>query len=45
MSLRINMDAKCERCGKKGATQRGLCLKCIGKEIKAGRIKAGRDKE
>jgi len=32
----INLDAECTRCGKEGATQNGLCLKCIEDGIKHG---------
>lgn len=32
----INMDQKCRRCGKKGAVNGSLCLKCITKAIGAG---------
>lgn len=36
-TITINMDAPCTECGKGGATQSGLCLECIGKQIpKAG---------
>lgn len=35
-TLHVNLDAKCQRCGKGGATQNGLCLPCITKAIKAG---------
>ena len=27
--IHINLDAKCKKCGKGGATQCGLCLKCV----------------
>ncbi len=27
--IEINLDVKCNRCGEKGATQNGLCLKCV----------------
>ena len=30
----IDMDKKCSTCGKAGACQNGLCLKCISKKIK-----------
>lgn len=35
-TITINLDKKCRRCGKPGATDGGLCLKCISKGIKAG---------
>jgi len=31
--IRIDLDAKCSRCGAKGAAQNGLCLKCTGDDI------------
>lgn len=30
--ISINMDKHCRRCGKKGATQNGLCLPCCSKQ-------------
>ena len=30
LNIEINMDTPCKKCGKKGATQNGYCLKCIG---------------
>lgn len=36
VDIHINMDAKCKRCGKGGATDGGLCLKCIAKAITKG---------
>lgn len=33
----INLDKKCARCGKGGATQSGYCLECISKGIKEGK--------
>jgi len=36
--IRIDLDAKCKRCGKSGATQNGLCLDCINKAIKQGEL-------
>ncbi len=32
----IDLDKKCKRCGKGGATQCGVCLSCIAKGVKAG---------
>jgi len=32
----INLDEKCVRCHKGGATKNGLCLKCIRKALKNG---------
>jgi len=34
--LTINLDAKCRRCGKGGATPNGLCLACVARAIKRG---------
>jgi hypothetical protein len=34
--IHINLDAKCKRCGKGGATQSGYCLDCIIKRIDEG---------
>jgi len=36
--ISINLDKKCVRCGKGGATQNGLCLACITKAIKNGEL-------
>ena len=36
--IRINLDAKCNRCGKGGATQSGICLPCVTKAIQAGEL-------
>lgn len=33
VELNINMDKSCSRCGDKGTTERGLCLKCITDDI------------
>lgn len=35
-AININLDTKCKRCGKGGATQNGLCLPCISKAVKNG---------
>jgi len=35
--MRINLDAKCKRCGKGGAVNNsGLCMACIAKAVKNG---------
>ena len=34
IEIRINMDAKCKRCGKAGAMESGYCLACIADRIK-----------
>jgi hypothetical protein len=31
--IKINLDARCSRCGAKGAAQNGLCLTCTGDDI------------
>ena len=36
--IHVNLDAKCQRCGKGGATQNGLCMPCITKAIKSGEL-------
>ncbi|KKN29287.1 hypothetical protein LCGC14_0845930 [marine sediment metagenome] len=34
--IHINLDAKCRRCGKGGATQSGVCLPCFNKALQRG---------
>ena len=34
--ISVDLDAKCKRCGKGGATQSGLCMACIAKAVKRG---------
>ena len=34
--FRVNLDAKCKRCGQGGATQSGICMGCIAKGVKKG---------
>ena len=34
MTIVINMDKPCVRCGKAGATDGGLCLRCVAEDIK-----------
>jgi len=34
--INVNLDTKCRRCGKGGATQSGVCMACIAKAVKAG---------
>jgi len=36
--ISVNLDAKCKRCGKGGATQSGVCMKCITKAIVSGEL-------
>ena len=28
-TITVHMDRKCKRCGKKGATNAGVCLRCV----------------
>jgi len=32
----VDLDVKCKRCGEDGATQSGLCMKCIAQAVKNG---------
>jgi hypothetical protein len=34
--IHVDLDKKCRRCGKGGATQSGLCMACIAKAVKRG---------
>ena len=34
--ININLDERCKQCGKKGAVNGNICLKCINKNIKNG---------
>lgn len=34
--IKIDADKKCSRCGEGGATERGICMGCIAKEMSAG---------
>jgi len=34
--INIDMDKKCSRCGKGGATDGGLCMTCVVKAMKKG---------
>ena len=34
--ININLDAKCRRCGKGGATQSGVCMACMARGVKTG---------
>lgn len=38
LTIKINMDAKCKRCHKGGATQNGYCMKCIDKMLTEGKF-------
>ena len=48
-TLTINMDARCARCHKKGATPSGICLSCAATMVVTGEmatwIAAGKAKE
>jgi hypothetical protein len=35
--INVNMDKKCLRCGKGGATDGGYCMKCIAERIGEGK--------
>ena len=35
-TIEVNLDKKCTRCGKGGACQSGLCMKCITKAVQRG---------
>ena len=35
-TIEINLDKKCKRCGEKGATKNGLCLKCVTLALQRG---------
>ena len=37
LTISIDMGMACSSCGEKGATQNGLCLKCIAKRAREGR--------
>ena len=37
-TINIDLDKKCTRCGKKGATQGGVCLACVAKAVKNGEL-------
>ena len=36
-TINIDMDKKCKRCKKGGATQGGYCLACVNKNLKEGK--------
>ncbi len=36
--IRVNLDQKCLRCHKGGATQNGYCMGCITKMMKEGKF-------
>lgn len=37
-TLHVNLDQRCKRCKKPGATQNGYCLSCIVKMIDEGKF-------
>lgn len=40
IQINIDMDKKCPECGKGGATQNGLCLRCITKSMRGRPMKS-----
>ena len=40
VEININMDALCAECGKKGAAQNGICLKCMTKVFQGKPMKS-----
>ena len=38
VTINVDMDKKCSRCGKNGATQNGICMKCMGNMVKKGEL-------
>jgi len=36
ITIEIDMDRKCKRCGKGGALPTGICMRCLTKALKAG---------
>ena len=36
LEIKIDIDKKCKRCKKPGATESGLCMACIAKGVKKG---------
>jgi|GEM_PF-6860597 len=36
-TINIDLDRKCKRCGKGGATDSGYCVPCITKRIREGK--------
>ncbi len=43
VDIKIDMDRPCKKCGRKGATQYGVCLKCVQKYMLA-KLKTGKPK-
>ena len=37
--ISVDMNKKCSQCGHPGATQNGLCIKCVAKRIKIERMR------
>ena len=38
LEISVDMDKPCKRCGEKGATQNGYCLRCCAQLIAKGRV-------
>jgi hypothetical protein len=36
--INVDLDKKCKRCRKPGATQGGYCLGCLGKMVSEGKF-------
>ena len=36
-TITIDMDKECKQCGRKGAAGNGICMKCILKNMRAGK--------
>jgi len=34
--IKVDLDVKCRRCGRGGATQSGVCLACMAKAVRSG---------
>ena len=43
-TLTIDVDKKCSGCGAKGAAPNGLCLRCITKMVRRGRVPMAKKK-
>ena len=37
VTIDVNLDAKCKRCGKGGATPSGFCIACVTKNMTEGK--------
>ena len=38
LEIKVDLEKKCLKCGKGGATQNGYCLGCIAKDAKKGKL-------